>query len=762
MAPDANGNSTPDRTPNSTANNATAPASPAIDISVVKSIADTLGLLKNKFIELYQPVVNTVAAFDAMSRSSNVFAGAMGDLAGKFSSSGASLVKSFGQLGQDTNQAIKQGLGGLDMTDFNLQMNRGRITVDEYLKLMREQGPYLQGLGRSAEESGKNLGKMTEAARDSNLGPALTKYGIAIGAEAEHIQAIGSMNATKVDVNNKTQRDALAQANAQLALGIQTQANLTGKNREAIEAELEERLKQPDVAARMRRMNEDQRESFIRNQLALTGLGESAQKAAANIGIGGRPTQEQSLFLKTLGPAAKDFQRASLLMAKGKTADDRAAGKALMDRAMANAAVYRQSDEYASRQAQAKGTPLGDAFNKAQSEDRQSARIKQLMDANPSLTPVQALNQARREAGVVKSTETEKPGQQLQGAANKGEDRARRAAQSAAQALDDAAKGNNGVAPRGKEIAAEIDKLSNFFYAAPDAINTTNKALDAFIDDVKKITTATGGNGNTSANRRSAGASGNPPTPPTNTSSTASGNPPPPPAATPPTTTPAATPAVTPAATPAVTPTTTPAATPAATPRPVVTGPPSGASGNVPPPPPRGTGTLGETGNPTELKDVVAQLHKGETVLTPGQLSNLISGTKQTSANEMLANMQGMLGNGAKNKTSAPNFNSMFEGINTKISSVNSPKTNYDPTSYVSSNLKPPTIEQPKTSAPTTESIANSPINITDHTSLKDVNEQLIRLNTGIMQLVAHSAQTVDLNTAQIRATKSLSGNKFA
>lgn len=761
MATDANGNTTPDRTPNSTANNATAPASPAIDISVVKSIADTLGLLKDKFIELYQPVVNTVAAFDAMSRSSNVFAGAMGDLAGKFSSSGASLVKSFGQLGQDTNQAIKQGLGGLDMTDFNLQLHRGNITVDEYLKLMREQGPYLQGLGRSAEESGKNLGKMTEAARDSTLGPALTKYGIAIGAEAAHIQAIGSMNATKVDVNNKTQRDALAQANAQLALGIQTQANLTGKSRDAIEAELEERLKQPEVAARMRLMNEDQRQSFIRNQLALTGLGESAQKAAANIGIGGRPTQEQSLFLKTLGPAAKDFQRASLLMAKGKTADDRAAGKALMDRAMANAAVYRQSDEYANQQAKAKGTPLGDAFNKAQSEDRQSARIKQLMDANPSLTPVQALNQARREAGVVKSTETEKPGQQLQGAANRAEVRTRRAGQSAAQALDDAAKGNNGVAPRGKEIAAGIDKLSNFFYAAPDAINTTNKALDAFIDDVKKITTATGGNGNTSATPRSSGASGNPPAPPTNTPSTASGNVPPPPAATPrPTTTPAATPAVTPAATPR--PTTTPAATPAATPRPVVTGPPSGASGNVPLPPPRGTGTLGETGNPTELKDVVAQLHKGETVLTPGQLSNLISGTKQTSANEMLANMQGMLGNGAKNKTSAPNFNSMFEGINTKISSVNSPKTNYDPTSYVSSNLKPPTIEQPKTSAPTTESIANSPINITDHTSLKDVNEQLIRLNTGIMQLVAHSAQTVDLNTAQIRATKSLSGNKFA
>ena len=60
----------------------------------------------------------------------------------------------------------------------------------------------------------------------------------------------------------------------------------------------------------------------------------------------------------------------------------------------------------------------------------------------------------------------------------------------------------------------------------------------------------------------------------------------------------------------------------------------------------RGTGTLGETGFPTEMKDVVAKLHKGETVVTPDQLTNLISGASMMSAggtaSSLLSKMTGV------------------------------------------------------------------------------------------------------------------------
>jgi TolA-binding protein len=46
--------------------------------------------------------------------------------------------------------------------------------------------------------------------------------------------------------------------------------------------------------------------------------------------------------------------------------------------------------------------------------------------------------------------------------------------------------------------------------------------------------------------------------------------------------------------------------------------------------------------------------------------------------------------------------------------------------------------------------------------SLNDLNEQLIQLNTSIRQLIQHSAESVETAGRQIKATKSLSGNRFA
>ena len=52
--------------------------------------------------------------------------------------------------------------------------------------------------------------------------------------------------------------------------------------------------------------------------------------------------------------------------------------------------------------------------------------------------------------------------------------------------------------------------------------------------------------------------------------------------------------------------------------------------------PTRDHGTLGETGSPTEPKDIVAKLHKGETVATPEQLRNLMSGSASNAISELM------------------------------------------------------------------------------------------------------------------------------
>jgi len=46
--------------------------------------------------------------------------------------------------------------------------------------------------------------------------------------------------------------------------------------------------------------------------------------------------------------------------------------------------------------------------------------------------------------------------------------------------------------------------------------------------------------------------------------------------------------------------------------------------------------------------------------------------------------------------------------------------------------------------------------------SITDLKEQLIQLNKGMMQLISHTAETVNLNEKQVRATKGLSNNRYA
>ena len=136
--------------------------------------------------------------------------------------------------------------------------------------------------------------------------------------------------------------------------------------------------------------------------------------------------------------------------------------------------------------------------------------------------------------------------------------------------------------------------------------------------------------------------------------------------------TPAQPPAQPPVTTPAVQPpVTTPAVQPAAPPANRLN--PDGTI--KPATETRGTGTLGETGFPAEMKDVVAKLHKGETVLTPEQMKNLISGTGMMSASDTASAMlASMTGNKGDSQTGGIDITKIFDSVSTNISSASKPE----------------------------------------------------------------------------------------
>ena len=81
----------------------------------------------------------------------------------------------------------------------------------------------------------------------------------------------------------------------------------------------------------------------------------------------------------------------------------------------------------------------------------------------------------------------------------------------------------------------------------------------------------------------------------------------------------------------------------------------------------RGLGTLGEIGQVTEPKDVISKLHKGETVVTPEQMKNLLSGSASNAISEVMKSATNMPKEGG---IDVGKITSGLKEITTTISSV--------------------------------------------------------------------------------------------
>jgi len=745
---------------------------------------------------LIKPATQAAIALSGLSYNTGIAAGVMGDIAGALPIVGGSLKGFIGDLEtrrKETNAAARAGLGGLDLTGLSKQMKEGNLSVEQYLAMMKKFGGGLQGLGGSVNDTGNNLIQMGKDAREGKFGQKLTDYGITLDQQMVHIQAVGSLGAKNMSSNSeadKAERKKLSEANAKLALEILNQAKVTGKSTEAITGELEERLRQPEVMARMRLMNEEQRKSFILTQVQLTGMGESAQKASANLVAGGKPTPETIAFMQTMKDGGAMFRRGTALATRGATENDRRAGRALLERSQVEQAKYQATPQY--QQAMQSGDARGEAMKKAYQENQMGQRIVEILQKNPSLTDRQALAQARREAKVESVGDKEKgikpsappPGSEAQRGLNAMEAAAAQMNRNTAAALDNVVKSSKGA----QELADAFKAVSIKMLDTKETTEKATKALGDFIGTMRKFVTGKDEDNPTKQTKPSPDDGTVTPAPKKNPSSDGTVTPAPKKQQS--TTTPA-----TPAVQPNLRPTMAndprllqPIPTPAPATAPKIEVPPAPkpktetvtpSDGTVGPAPKisRKHTSLNETGSLIDNfspKGTSVLAHQGEGVVNLAQLNNLASGSKNIGIESALASMQSMfVKNTATSRATTSDqpanpkgnidFSKAFEGINTRVSSINTPKVDYNPNAYVNSTLKTPaSVEESKLSNTQTVNTPQAPVVSSETISLKDVNDTLMRLNTGIMQLVQHSAKSIDLNEAQVKATKGLSGNKFA
>ena len=283
-------------------------------------------------------------------------------------------VQQLEQGRESVAQAGKQGVGGNNATEFSAQTKAAGMTMEGNLKLLKDMGPSLTGIGLNAQDANQRFLKLSEQTIESDLGQRMaTASGGVEGLTAA--AAIMASNTKKNLRDDLVGRAELAQASAELAQNIDLAARASGKSREVIEAELKERLKSPEAILAMNLMTDKQREAFTKTEAALGNMGPSIGNLAQTIASGGRMTKDNLATLNALGPAAGDFQRAIKMQQTATTEEGKKQADAALLAAKAKINEYQSSERYARLALQGSGE-IAEQQKKLISENKERAGVQ--------------------------------------------------------------------------------------------------------------------------------------------------------------------------------------------------------------------------------------------------------------------------------------------------------------------------------------------------------------------------------------------------
>lgn len=249
------------------------------------------------------------------------------------------------------------------------------LTQDAYRKLLTDSGGSLNGLGMTADMGSKRLLNLGVATQE--MGEKFIKNGNISSEQLARTTAL-SQYGSRVNLDNAETMKESAHAALALAKEIDSVVKVTGRNKDAIMGELEERLKSPVVQSALNMATEEQRRGIIQSQAQLSGMGKGVSDLSATLAINGRLTKEQQMQLQTLGPAAGEFQRASRMAALAVGEDQKRQAADAMTAARAKISAYQDSQQFAT--AMKNSTPeVAQYYQKAYQENQERGRVAAAM-----------------------------------------------------------------------------------------------------------------------------------------------------------------------------------------------------------------------------------------------------------------------------------------------------------------------------------------------------------------------------------------------
>lgn len=663
----------------------------------------------------------------------------------------------------------------------------GYANVNDAIKHLAEQDKSIKGGGKSMDEAAKNFMDFAKEMRSNPEIINLLKRGIIRDEDIPRIAAIAAGGKTS-QLSDPAQRAKLAQDTVALADSIEKQVKAYGLNRDALYQNSQALNNSAEEQLKMQALRSDaERQNVKEMQTNAAAQGESIQKIISSLAAGQRLTREQQLTLQMatggrggqFRSAVREMQRTANL-----AADDplRIAARNRYDRELANMNSAQNRRRFAQIGMNTTDPDLRNAALNLQRENQAKASQGATQQQYPNLTPAEAkqlqMNIAQQNMlGYTQDSALRKPGEKP--TPNAEAESLKLISEIYISARTNAVAATGAFADLNKELGKSPEKLKpirdffEFLFGKTEdtADKKKKEVMDPTVDMFKqiiqsKLPTNQRGENNPLRQGLQVNAPGgnitisNPTS--VNVAAPNSSGPPPNPLANPLRET-------------------------------------------------RGKGTLGETGAPLEAKDVVAQLHKGETVLNPAQLSNLINGVTNTALGNVSTTVSsinkttdkkseidikpvkvdlGAIGAGADvskqipRKASDPiaDLGKMFERMIAEMKpsakletptlklpdefgSTKAKLNDEEPISFPKikdafADFKPETeesIELPKEPELRPEApIAEGKV------ELKDLHDELIQLNTHIKQLIEHSADISESANRQIRATEKSSSNRFA
>jgi len=636
--------------------------------------------LKNAAKKGASTIMDLARDFSAGGVKTSQLTQALGDLVDPTGLATRAITGMF-EYGEKSNEVLKDlsttgmSFGG-SIEELRQQAAGTRLSFQEFQQVMRINQEQIAMMGATGKDAARNFTSFSKQFMDSPFAGELLNMGY-------NFEEINGMLATYGAMTATSNRDRLGadsnqvQAAMALAKEMDTISKLTGKNREELQKEMAGRARNGQVQAFLMGQSADAATAFNTSMSSMGAtLGKDFEKLAQDIIIRGFPAKDMAAMAALYGDSVNKMQEAKQAYERG----DMAGYTKLMNEAQAEAQKFQRSQE--GRQL----AMLGDA-----------SQVTQMVVNNGS---AMAVSLARMEEAAKKYPELagdevklrekvleEIKAQQAQEAA--GGDKTTAALNKLDQASRDAslALTKELIVPLSQSVGPALLKAGEAFGAMTSEnvarAKTELGAVDKIVNDYKKKAEA--------------------PMAPANKPATA------------PTTAPTeSTPK--PATAPATAPT-------ESTPKPN-TQPFEYIPGSKPIN--REFGSLGMTGKLFEDfgQGTLAMLHGKESVITPGQLSGLIS--KATA--RPMAVPEGM--------------ESMVSGMTSKMQTM--AQTMEAKTLSMMGNQTAPDVTK-----------------MFDPKVMTDMVSMLEQLNTNMTRVAENTAEQVGVSMKQIKATQGLSGDLF-